>query len=115
MRNEMYEISKDVYKQKYPFTQFPKEPSRAYRQSIIRTCLEMAYEEVPQRDGIVETIKRPMASTTAFDRDKNLITLPTDPLDVIVMPEFRRPSFCNDCIRPNSSGLGGQCLLSSVL
>lgn len=102
----MYEISKGVYKQEYPFTQFPKEPSGAYRQSIIRACLEMAYREVPQRDDIVETIKRSMASTTAFVREKGLITLPPDPLDVIVMPEFRRGVSLAYCDSPGVLDVG---------
>lgn len=47
-----------------------------------------------------------MASTTAFVREKDLITLPPDPLDVIVMPEFRRGVSLAYCDSPGVLDVG---------
>ena len=43
----MYEIAKEVYREHYPYTDFPADPSDAYKQAIIRACLELAYAELP--------------------------------------------------------------------
>jgi hypothetical protein len=52
VRDEMYDISLEVYREKFPYTQFPSEPSDAYKQAIIRAALELAYQDarLPQTD-----------------------------------------------------------------
>ena len=58
VRNEMYEIAKQVYVGLHPYTAFPDSPDEAYKQAIIRAALETAYQELPPRDGIVESPSR---------------------------------------------------------
>ena len=53
-RHHMYEISKGVYKDLHPYTEFPDDPSEAYRQAVIRAALEEAYREIPEKDGIID-------------------------------------------------------------
>ncbi len=90
LRERMYTIAKDVYRRQYPFTEFPADPSEAYKQAIIRACLELACAELPNPDRIVEEVTGALERTTAFVRQKDLVTIPPDPLEVILMPEFRR-------------------------
>ncbi len=106
VRNEMYEVSKGVYQQQYPFTQFPADPPEAYKQAIIRACLEMAYRQTPQADKIVETAKESLKLTTDFVRRKDLVTIPPDPVDIIVMPEFRRGVSIAYCDSPGPLDVG---------
>lgn len=106
VRNEMYEVSKDVYKQQYPFTQFPADPPRVYKQAVIRACLEMAYRETPEADKIVETAKESLKLTTDFVRRKDLVTIPPDPVDIIFMPEFRRGVSIAYCDSPGPLDVG---------
>lgn len=90
LHKEMYSIAKPLYRQQYPLTQFPEKPSDAFRRAVIRFALEKAYQEAPQADEIVATAKRSVAAATEFIRENDVISLVPDPLEIIVMPEFRR-------------------------
>ncbi len=90
VRNEMYEVAKVVYLEKYPMTVFPDIPGEPYKQAIIRAALEEAYRELPARDGIVEVAKQQLAEATDFVIENNLVTMPEEPVEIILMPEFQR-------------------------
>ena len=90
VRDQMYQISKELYAEEYPFTNFPDNPDEAYKQVIIRTALEKAYQQLPQPDGIVTVAKEYLQQATDFVQERNLVTVPDDPIEIIVMPEFRR-------------------------
>jgi len=106
VRDEMYDISKKVYKETHPFTEFPAEPSAEYKQAIIRAGLEMAYSDAPERDKVVETAKDALAQATAFVREKDLVTLPPDPVEIIIMPEFQRGVSLAYCDSPGPLEVG---------
>ncbi|TWU38711.1 hypothetical protein Q31b_37890 [Novipirellula aureliae] len=106
VRDEMYRVSQQVYQQKYPYTEFPEQPSAEYKQAIIRTCLEMAYQDAPPADEIVETAKKSLQLTTDFVRENELITLPADPVEIIVMPEFQRGVSLAYCDSPGPLDVG---------
>ena len=105
-RLEMYEIAKGVYLKKHPYTVFPEKPSKPYRQAIIRAALELAYAETPKPDRIVEAARRSLRITTEFVRSKDLVTVPPDPLEIIVMPEFRRGVSLAYCDSPGPLEVG---------
>jgi len=90
VRNEMYEIAKQVYVGLHPYTAFPDSPDEAYKQAIIRAALEMAYQALPPRDGIVEIARQYLQQASDFVVAANLVTMPEEPLEIIVMPEFQR-------------------------
>jgi uncharacterized protein (DUF885 family) len=90
VRNEMYEIAKHVYAGLHPYTAFPDNPDEAYKQAIIRAALEVAYQHMPPRDEIVETAQRYLQQASDFVVEKNLVTMPEEPVEIIVMPEFQR-------------------------
>ncbi|MEO1037199.1 MAG: DUF885 domain-containing protein [Pseudomonadota bacterium] len=90
VRAEMYAVSREVYAERYPQTRFPDEPSDSYKQAIIRAALEVAYADKPARDGVVDAARAALRATTAFVREKDLVRVPDDPLEIILMPEFRR-------------------------
>ena len=90
VRNAMYEVSKEIYLKKHPYTTFPDAADEVFKQAIIRAALEEAYLEVPARDAIVETAKLYMQQATDFVIEKNIVTVPDEPIEIIVMPEFRR-------------------------
>ncbi len=90
LRERMYEIASSVYRQNHPYTAFPSDPSDAYKQAIIRACLELACAELPDPDRLVEEVAEALERATAFVRQKDLVTIPSEPLQVILMPEFRR-------------------------
>jgi uncharacterized protein (DUF885 family) len=90
VRNEMYEIARQVYVGLHPYTAFPDNPDEAYKQAIIRAALEVAYQDLPPGDAIVETAKLYLQQASDFVIEKNLVTMPGVPVEIIVMPEFQR-------------------------
>jgi len=106
LHDQMYDISRGIYKKQHPDVEFPAEPSRAFKKAIIGACLELAYAERPDRDGIVETARRSLETTTRFVREKDLVTMPPDPIEVIVMPEFERGVSLAYCDSPGALDVG---------
>jgi uncharacterized protein (DUF885 family) len=90
VRDQMYQISRELYAEQYPFTSFPDNPDEAYKQVIIRTALEKAYQQLPEPDGIVDLAKETLQQATKFVQERNLVTVPDEPVEIIIMPEFRR-------------------------
>ena len=79
-----------VLKDKPNAPQMPDAPSDDQQQAAIEAALELAYAERPARDKVVADAKQALADATAFVREKDLVTVPNDPVKVILMPEFQR-------------------------
>jgi len=90
VRNQMYEIAKQIYAEIHPHTAFPDDPDEAYKQAIVRAALEEAYRQLPPRDGIVAVATEYLEQATDFVIEHNIVTMPEDPVEIIVMPEFQR-------------------------
>ena len=90
VRNQMYEVSKSVYAEIHPYTSFPDDPDEAYKQAIIRAALEDAYRELPPPNGIVAVAKQQLQQAIDFVIEKNIVTMPDEPVEIIIMPEFQR-------------------------
>ena len=90
LHEQMYAIAKGLYREQYPLTQFPADPDDAFRRAVIRFGLEKAYAEAPKADEIVATAKRSVAAATDFIRQKDIVKIMPDPLEIIIMPEFQR-------------------------
>lgn len=102
LHNQMYAIAKPMYQDQYPLTQFPEKPSDPFRRAVIRFGLEKAYANAPQADEIVQTARQSVAAATEFLRQNDVITLFPDPLEIIVMPEFRRGVSLAYCDSPGA-------------
>lgn len=90
VRNQMYEIAKEVYAADHPYTSFPDTADEAYKQAIIRAALEKAYQQLPPQDGIVDVAKQQLQQATDFVIENNIVTMPDEPVEIIIMPEFQR-------------------------
>jgi uncharacterized protein (DUF885 family) len=106
VRSEMYEVARVIYAEKYPLARFPDEPDENYRQVIIRAGLEVAYQDLPPRDGIVATAKAQVQQATDFVREHDLVQVPDDPVEVIIMPEFARGFSIAYCDSPGPLDTG---------
>ena len=89
-RSHMYDISKGVYNKMHPYTEFPEVPSEAYQQAVVRAALEEAYREIPDKDGIIDFARSSIIIAKDFVKEAEILTLPPDPVEIIVMPEFQR-------------------------
>jgi uncharacterized protein (DUF885 family) len=83
-----------------------KQTQEEYKQAVIAAALEKAYAEIPQRDGIVDFAKKSLEMTTEFVRKHDLVTIPPDPLDIILMPEFQRGVSIAYCDSPGPLDVG---------
>lgn len=90
VRSRMYEIAKEIYAGAHPYTTFPDRPDEAYKQAIIRAALEEAYHLLPPRDGIIDVAKQQLQQATDFVIENNIVTMPEEPVEIIIMPEFQR-------------------------
>ena len=86
----MYEIATVVLKGKRGSVPTPDKPSAAQQQRAIKAALELAYAERPQRDAVLDTARASLVDATQFVREKNIVTVPDEPLEIIVMPEFQQ-------------------------
>ncbi len=108
VRNEMYTLAiLALSKAKGRFSA-PENATPAQKQAVIAEALELAYAEVPPRDGVVPAAEKSLEITTKFVRDRDLMTLPPDPLKIIVMPEFQRGVSVAYCDSPGALEVGQQ-------
>jgi uncharacterized protein (DUF885 family) len=105
-RASMYEIARSVLKGRRNAPSTPEQPSDAQRQRAIKAALELAYAERPARDGVLDSARASLADATAFVREKNLVTLPDEPLEIIAMPEFKQGVALAYCDSPGPLDAG---------
>jgi uncharacterized protein (DUF885 family) len=90
VRNEMYAVARTVLSGREGAPPLPDSPTADEQQAAIGAALELAYADRPARDGVVDLAKATLAETTTFVRQRDFVTVPDEPLDVILMPEFQR-------------------------
>lgn len=90
VREEMFRISKAIYAELHPYASFPDDPEEAFKQVIIRAALQQAYEHLPDPDGIVDVARQYLEQATDFVEANDIVTVPDEPIEIIVMPEYQR-------------------------
>lgn len=89
-RDEMYRVAQVVLEDKPGALEAPDQPSDEQRQQAIEAALEFAYADKPARDEVVDFAKHTLEVATHFVREKDLVTVPETPVQIILMPEFQR-------------------------
>ncbi|WP_159015411.1 DUF885 domain-containing protein [Cognatiluteimonas profundi] len=116
VRGEMYDIARGVLKDRKSATPLPATPTAVQQQAAIEAALELAYADHPARDQVVPAAKQALANATAFVRAKDLVTVPNDPVNVVLMPEFQRGvavAYC-DSPGPLDKGLATYFAISPI-
>ena len=90
VRGEMYAVARTVLTGREGAPPLPDSPTTDQQQAAIAAALELAYAERPARDGVVELARATLAETTEFVRKRDFVTVPDEPLEIILMPEFQR-------------------------
>jgi uncharacterized protein (DUF885 family) len=110
-RATMYDIARGVLearrgsnKRAMPTT--PDKPTEAQQQQAIKAALELAYADRPKSDAVLDAARAAVADTTRFVREKNLVTLPDEPLEIIPMPEFKQGVALAYCDSPGPLDAG---------
>lgn len=89
-REDMYDIARVVLTNQAGAPPLPAAPTADEQQAAIAAALELAYAQQPARDEVFDTARRAFEDTTAFVRAHDLVTVYSDPLEIIPMPEFQR-------------------------
>jgi uncharacterized protein (DUF885 family) len=89
-RDEMYDIARAVLTNQSGAPPLPPIPTADEQQTAIAAALELAYAQQPARDEVFDAARSAFEETTAFVRAHDLVSLFSDPLEIIPMPEFQR-------------------------
>jgi uncharacterized protein (DUF885 family) len=90
VRGEMYAVARTVLAGRAGSPPLPDAPTPAEQQAAIVAALELAYADRPARAEVVDLARATLAETTAFVRARDFVTVPDEPLEIILMPEFQR-------------------------
>jgi uncharacterized protein (DUF885 family) len=93
----IYETALPLYKKQFPNAD---EATLADRKKVTAAVLDKLAEQRPTDDTIVGYSKTVLKEATDFVRAKNLVTVPSTPVDIIVMPEFKRGQAIAYCDSP---------------
>lgn len=80
--------------------------------ALIRAVLDRLAADRPDNATIVERAKEDLREATAFVREKNLLTMPEAPVDIIVMPEFQRGVAVAYCDSPGPLEKNGKTIFA---
>jgi uncharacterized protein (DUF885 family) len=93
----IYETALPLYKKYFPNAD---QATLDDRKKVTTAVLDKLAEQHPSDQTIVEDTQKVVKEATDFVRSKNLVTVPATPLDVIVMPEFKRGQAIAYCDSP---------------
>src|SRR5213595_1212303 len=93
----IYETALPLYKKQFPNSD---EATLADRKKVTAAVLDKLAEQRPTDDTIVGYSKTVLKEATDFVNAKKLVTVPTTPVDIIVMPEFKRGQAIAYCDSP---------------
>ena len=83
-QDALYETALPLYRGFFP------KGALTEKRTVIRKVLDKLAERHPGNENIVERATGDLQKATEFVRSQNLVTIPTDPVKVIVMPEYQR-------------------------
>lgn len=84
----LYETTLPLYAKYFPKAAPGK--LQGDRKKVIKAVLDRLAESHPNNSTIVDLAKQDLQSTTDFVRQSQLVTVPSEPVKIIVMPEFQR-------------------------
>lgn len=90
VREEMYRVAKQALAGQAGAPQAPDAPTPEQQQAVIRAALDLAAADRPPRDQLVQVATAGVAEADAFLNAREIISMPPQPVNVILMPEFQR-------------------------
>ena len=101
----IYETALPLYKKQFPNAD---EATLADRKKITAAVLDKLAEQRPNDSTIVGYSKTVLKEATDFVRAKKLVTVPSTPVDIVVMPEFKRGQSIAYCDSPGALEKNGK-------
>jgi len=85
---EMFETASPLYRAYFPGE--PVEDSPAGRKKVVKAVLDKLADSRPANETIVDRAKACLEACTKFVSENDLVRVPQEPIEPIVMPEFQR-------------------------
>ncbi len=104
-QSAIYETALPLYKKYFPGT---NHATLADRKKVTTAVLDKLAEQHPNDDTIVGYAQKIVGEATEFVKAHDLVSVPAEPLDVIVMPEFKRGTAIAYCDSPGPLEHGGK-------
>ncbi|MBA2585934.1 MAG: DUF885 domain-containing protein [Chthoniobacterales bacterium] len=101
----IYETALALYKKYFPTAD---EATLSDRKKVTTGVLDKLAEQHPDDDTIVGYAQKVVNEATDFVKRHDLVSVPEKPLDVIVMPEFKRGTAIAYCDSPGPLEQGGK-------
>jgi uncharacterized protein (DUF885 family) len=87
-QEQIYQVALPLYRQYFPQKSVPSQVNN--RKQVVAEVLTKLAERRPTNDTIVTLASASLKSTTEFVQSKDLVSVPGEPVKVVVMPEFKR-------------------------
>ncbi|MAT39515.1 MAG: hypothetical protein CL946_07910, partial [Ectothiorhodospiraceae bacterium] len=108
----LIETTSEMYSTALPLYRELPQAQRALDESdtagVIRAVLANLANDHPTNDNIVDFAKETLVETEEFVKANDLVTVPTEPVEIIVMPEFQRGVAVAYCDSPGALEEGGK-------
>ncbi len=104
LHRQMFELAAPIYRSAGHTIKTPV--NAEHFMEVIRFALERAYEQRPAAGEVVAVAKETAKIATDFIRERDLISLMPDPLEITLMPEFRRGVSMAYCDSPGPLDTG---------
>ncbi len=101
-REEMYATALPLYKRFHPGGDVSD------RRAVIKAVLDELADKRPTSESIFGDAERDLAEAVAFTHEKKLVSVPDEPVSIILMPEFRRGVSTAYCDSPGPLEKGGE-------
>ncbi|MBR9974845.1 MAG: DUF885 domain-containing protein [Bacteroidetes bacterium] len=100
---DMRKLAAKLHPTLFPDAPVPEDPSE-----LIRVVLDRLAEDRPSDSTIVDQARADLEEVRRFVAEKGLVTLPTEPIEIIVMPEFQRGVAVAYCDAPGALEKNGK-------
>jgi len=104
-QNAIYETALPLYKKSFPDAE---SATLADKHKVTAAVLDKLAEKHPDDSTVVPYAQKILGEATNFVKQHNLVTVPSVPLDVIAMPEFKRGVAIAYCDSPGPLDKNGK-------
>ena len=102
-QNEMYETALPLFTRFFPTDAVP-----ADKKKVIGMVLDRLADDHPTAENCVDIVRECLKECRDFVQEQDFVTLPQEPIEVIVMPEFQRGVAVAYCDSPGPLEKKGQ-------
>ncbi|MFA6235631.1 MAG: DUF885 domain-containing protein, partial [Bacteroidota bacterium] len=99
----MRAVAMELHPRLFPDAPVPEDPAL-----LIRKVLNRLAEDRPDNSTIVDKVRADLEDVQRFVKEKQLVTMPSEPIEIIVMPEFQRGVAVAYCDSPGALEKNGK-------